>query len=889
MAASAGAKEQLQLQTLDLTPMTSGWQSPQTNRAVSGQPLRVGEKRFESGIGTHAPSELRLSLDGKATRLRASLGVDAAAGSAGSVEFKVVGDGVTLWQSGKMTGRSPLKSIDVELTGVKRLDLIVTDAGDGRDSDHANWIDPTIEYAGSAPAPFVHQFPALAEHPEAPPNEGLAIKAVGHNAVEFLYAGRPLLKLAGVNESQVELAESTGKRGEVTQTVRLVLPKDSANAIVLAGEEAIAAETRGPAQSRLPLVRTSHGPSHNLRNNAIYDRTSDWMLEAPHGAKVMPSTASDGGTQFTLDLADGETELVFRPRYYQKHKNLPFYQPWTYSVRKDSITGWCSWWAYRRECSQQDVDRLMKVWNEQRLGDYGYRFIQLDDAFQGGDDQGRPVPAGGGGTYIGGRPETWLKWQRNLFPQGLDGYVESVREHGFIPALWMGCFFTDERIANEHPDWFVQGPDGKPFVGDWVTYVVDATNPEAADALIRPTFRGLKQAGLEYVKIDQLRHMIYDNLNQNFDYMAERGIRPDDIFRAYLRIAREELGDDCFILSCWGVLLESIGLADACRIAGDGYGPVSLQQYNSWNGIVWINDPDHCDIRPRVKGVGQGNVLTTEAVEAADSDSIIRPALASIAGGMLMLSDRADTYADTLLLEGAKRSSPVLWSVPGQLYDFDPQKTDLIRDTDRLAQVGGSSPASIDADQFGEVCPLWLNEFHLGFDHWQVLHRLNWPSASESSAADQAALPEQRVSLADLGLDPTKEYIAFNFWNGEHTLSQDGTLTLPPLAVGGIQSFALRELLDRPQLVSTSRHLSQGAAELEALAWNADTRELSGRSRVVADDPYTLTLRVPKGYSLVSAKANGEPLRAVEKNGLWQLTIESKKTMAVDWQIQFDR
>ena len=39
-----------------------------------------------------------------------------------------------------------------------------------------------------------------------------------------------------------------------------------------------AAETRGAAQQRLPLVRTSVGQSRSLRNNAVYDRHWDWLF-----------------------------------------------------------------------------------------------------------------------------------------------------------------------------------------------------------------------------------------------------------------------------------------------------------------------------------------------------------------------------------------------------------------------------------------------------------------------------------------------------------------------------------------------------------------------------------------------------------------------------------
>ncbi len=100
----------------------------------------------------------------------------------------------------------------------------------------------------------------------------------------------------------------------------------------------------------------------------------------------------------------------------------------------------------------------------------------------------------------------------------------------------------------------------------------DVVGEAACDALVRPIYKGLSDAGVEYVKIDQLRHMLYDNLHNNTAWCRKKGIRPDDVFRAYLRAARQELGKDVFILSCWGVLPESVGLADACRIGGEWSG-----------------------------------------------------------------------------------------------------------------------------------------------------------------------------------------------------------------------------------------------------------------------------------------------------------------------------
>ena len=82
----------------------------------------------------------------------------------------------------------------------------------------------------------------------------------------------------------------------------------------------------------------------------------------------------------------------------------------------------------------------------------------------------------------------------------------------------------------------------------------------------------------------------------------------------------------------------------------------------------------------------------------------MRPTLASVAGAMLLLSDRSEVYRDDANLEGVKRAAPVLPSVPGQLYDFNPTASDKIKtvDPETITSGGGESP--YDARQFGDVC-----------------------------------------------------------------------------------------------------------------------------------------------------------------------------------------
>ena len=110
--------------------------------------MTIAGKTFERGFGTHAESSLFIKLDGKAKSFTALVGVDDdVKGRHPAVEFIVFGDGAKLWSSGIMQDGDTARLCSVKLSGVKQLELRVTDAGNGG-SDHANWADAKFEAAG---------------------------------------------------------------------------------------------------------------------------------------------------------------------------------------------------------------------------------------------------------------------------------------------------------------------------------------------------------------------------------------------------------------------------------------------------------------------------------------------------------------------------------------------------------------------------------------------------------------------------------------------------------------------------------------------------------------------------------------------------------------------
>jgi hypothetical protein len=112
-----------------------------SNKSASDSSLQISGKLYEHGVGTRAPGQLCINLDGKGVRFTAMVGVDDETKGKGSVVFELIGDDRVLWQSEIIRGGQPAVKVNVDISGVKLLELIVAEGEDGPDGDHADWVD----------------------------------------------------------------------------------------------------------------------------------------------------------------------------------------------------------------------------------------------------------------------------------------------------------------------------------------------------------------------------------------------------------------------------------------------------------------------------------------------------------------------------------------------------------------------------------------------------------------------------------------------------------------------------------------------------------------------------------------------------------------------------
>ncbi|MEU0333424.1 NPCBM/NEW2 domain-containing protein [Streptomyces sp. NPDC006193] len=112
--------------------------------AGDGRPLTVGGTVYARGLGVHAFSDVSFYTGGACEKVTADVGVDDEKDTRGTVAFEIWADGAKAAATGVLTNAMPARRITADVTGARVVRLVVTDGGDGIDSDHADWADARL-------------------------------------------------------------------------------------------------------------------------------------------------------------------------------------------------------------------------------------------------------------------------------------------------------------------------------------------------------------------------------------------------------------------------------------------------------------------------------------------------------------------------------------------------------------------------------------------------------------------------------------------------------------------------------------------------------------------------------------------------------------------------
>ncbi len=136
---------------------TAGWGTVAVNKNVSGGTLNIKGVDYKNGIGTHSQSIIMYKIPKNTVRFTAfagldKVGTDQLGGTTVEFMLSVVDPTPRVYDVDKAianSGRISQKtakgvSLSANISGAKKLYLVVTDAGDNFNNDHADWINPTI-------------------------------------------------------------------------------------------------------------------------------------------------------------------------------------------------------------------------------------------------------------------------------------------------------------------------------------------------------------------------------------------------------------------------------------------------------------------------------------------------------------------------------------------------------------------------------------------------------------------------------------------------------------------------------------------------------------------------------------------------------------------------
>ena len=117
------------------------------DRSVAGNPIKMGGKVWRKGLGVHSRCDLTYDLAGKFKRFLGDVGIDDEV-AGGNVEIRIYLDGNQVFPTGQakavVSKKSGPVAVDVDVSGGKKLTLVVDFGEELHVNDHADWANARL-------------------------------------------------------------------------------------------------------------------------------------------------------------------------------------------------------------------------------------------------------------------------------------------------------------------------------------------------------------------------------------------------------------------------------------------------------------------------------------------------------------------------------------------------------------------------------------------------------------------------------------------------------------------------------------------------------------------------------------------------------------------------
>ncbi len=523
-----------------------------------------------------------------------------------------------------------------------------------------------------------------------------------------------------------------------------------------------------------------------------------------------------------------------------------------YKIKLPEIPGgYCTWYSqpHGGASDEEHMAELAEFCGKE-LTKYGFNLLQIDDKWQ-----------------LSRRDFTTYN-QKGPYPNGMKPTADKIKAEGMTAGIWFIPTGWDPNrpVFKEHQDWFVhKKDDGSIYTVYWAGSCLDMTHPEAREFLYKVISQMTRQWGYKYIKIDGLWtgmavKILYpkpdyrdDNLGDAvFHNPAKTNI---EAYRDGLKLVREASGDDVYILGCnvaqnMRTLGASIGLVDGMRIGRDigarwssilNCVEMGARLYFMHNRL-WHNDPDCLMLR---------EPLSLDQARAW--------------GSWIAISGQLNIASEWLPGLPAERLDVIKRSMPN--HGLCGRPIDLFENA------------------FGQI---WHLTAGAGPQRKDIIGMFNW----DDKKPDTVRVELDKLNLPDGG---SGTYAGFDYWAKKFIRPFTGTFE-SELRPSSCRIISIKQILERPVLVSTSRHITQGIVDVVEQSWNSQRKTLSGKSKVVGSDLYELRIFAPtdgehrqvSSVDVSSAdKQAGVTIKTKQTGPEIRITINSPETRLVCWEIVF--
>lgn len=571
-----------------------------------------------------------------------------------------------------------------------------------------------------------------------------------------------------------------------------------------------------------PVFRCSCGLGASNSDNALFDKNADT-------AYVAEGCTLGFDKEKNVYTIKGGAELKFRVekdvyanRYHIKYAKINKNN----TFGKNLPVGFMTWYAVKFDAGEKTVLENA-LFQKEHLKDFGANTVWVDWEWYHKGFDADSVRSDGVDTF---NPD------KEKYPNGLKYVSDKIREMGFIPSLWIGptneTFETD--YLKENPE--VLLAKEQCWVG---TYFYDITHPKFLNDFLPKALSMVDKWGYDAVKFDTLP-ICAERCEEYHERLYNSEITTYRAYRNMIEKTREILGKDRYILSCSGDkrsdVLWAADMFDAARIGLDIFKWEEFLQncvyrameFYPLHNVVLYNDPDNVVVRSEFNTLNQ---------------AISRATFVSMLGMPV-------TFGDAF-------------------RDLDEKRVDILK---RVIPPLDISPKDVSARvDKRDVCVtnLFVNK---KFENYNVVSVFNTTDKKCEYTLDFEN---------ELELDGEKYHI-YDFWNDKYLGTASGKILLS-LNACETRLLSVRPKKDIPQIISTNRHITQGAQEIEDMRFENNTLYI--RANLVKNDEYKIAVYVPDIYGVSDSgvlKAENDKkygnvkyFRFVpEKNGCYEFKIK---------------